>query len=410
MRGGEVRRSLELLAGAGVAAAATLAYVIWVGRTLGPAAYGEFSTALAIVYFFAIVLSPLSPAIARVAARVTASGRESTVASFRRMVQRRLVVASAVVLPLLLLGSIPVARALRFESAYPVALAFTAAIAFSVLGVDRGFLQGLFRFRSYNANILVEAGIRLGLAVALLQVFPSAVAALAAYVAALVAAETLAGAELEMRLPKGEPASPAVLKEVRRLLGPMSVLMFAAAVYQNLDMMTVKRWFDPIDAGMYGASLALAKMFGVVFTPLWVLIGPILSRDSVAGRPLRGTALRVAAVYVALCAVALLALFFRGGEIVAILFGGAFVPGAWLAFHLGLVSTMMHTSLLLCQVFVTTEEFGFLGYFVAAAAVQVLGLLFFHGSLVEILAVLYAAQAVLLLPILLKTALAARGA
>lgn len=404
-----MRRSLELLTGAGFAAAATLAYVIWVGRVLGPAAYGEFSTALAIVYFFAIVLSPLGPAIARVAARMSASGLEGAVASFRRTVLRRLGFASAVVLPLLLLGSIPAARALRFESASPVALACAAAIAFSLLNADRGFLQGLFLFRSYNVNIVIDAGIRLGLAVALLKVFPSAAAALTALVVALIAAEVLAGTELEVRLPKGERATPAVWNEARRLLGPMSVLMLAAAVYQNLDMLAVKRWFEPIEAGRYGASLALARMFGVIFTPLWVLIGPILSRDSVTGRPLRGTAVRVAAGYVALCAVALLALFFWGGEIVAILFGDAFVPGAWLAFHLGLVSTMMHTSLLLCQVFVTTEEFGFLGYFVVAAVVQILGLLLFHGSLVEILTVLYAAQAVLLLPIVVKTAFAGRG-
>lgn len=404
-----MRGSLELLAGAGLGAAATLAYVIWVGRKLGPEAYAEFSTALAIVYFFAILLSPVGPAIARVAARMGASGQESAVPSFRRSVQGRLLVASAVVLPLLLLASLPAARALRFESAAPIALACAAAVAYSLLSADRGFLQGLFRFRSYNANILVEAGLRLGLAVALLRIAPTAATALVAYLVALVVAEAVAGVELGTKAAMKGPVPAGTWQEVRRLLGPMSVLMFAAAVYQNLDMLAVKRWFDPIDAGRYGASLALARMFGVIFTPLWVLIGPVLARESAAGRPLRRPALRVATGYAGLCAVALSALWFRGDEIVAALFGEPFVPGAWLAFHLGLVSAMMHTSLLLSQVFVTTGERGFLRFFVGAAAVQIIGLVVFHGSLVEILSVLYAAQAVLLLPMAAKTLMGRDG-
>ena len=62
--------------------------------------------------------------------------------------------------------------------------------------------------------------------------------------------------------------------------------MVAAALYQNIDMMAVKRWFPPVTAGEYGAAAALAKMFGAVFTPLYVLTGPVLTQHHERGEPL----------------------------------------------------------------------------------------------------------------------------
>jgi len=388
-----------LLAAAGASAILTIGYLIYVGRVLGPTEYAEFSAALSFVYFFAIVFSPLTPAIARVVARRATRGDEASVPALRRGVMRPLTGALAATALVLAWPMVGVSRFLNFSSSAPVMLAFATALIFTIVSADRGFLQGLFRFGAYNASLLVESIVRVVVGLAVLRlVSRSATGALVGFVAAVVIAEAVNAIVLRER--RGDLTPGAVdWPELRRLVLPMMMLMIAAAACQNLDMIAVKRWFSPDFAGQYGAASALAKMFGVVFTPLYVLAGPLLTRHHERGEGIVGPAVGLAGVFAGLSSVGLFLLLYKGEEIMGLLFGTAYVEAAWLAAHLGAISILLHVALLLAQVFITYHDFRFLKLFAAAAIVQVIGLMAFHSTIREVLAALYGAQLILIFPL-----------
>lgn len=403
-----MRRTLGLLLAGGVSALVTIAYLVYVGRVLGPAQYGEFSTALAFIYFGAIALSPLTPAVARIAARRLARGDAESVIVLRRGVVTSLAAGLSVAAVVLVLPALAVARVLKFQSPVPLLVAVAAALAFTLLSADRGFLQGLFRFGAYNGSILIESFVRVIAAIVVFRIYgASATGALAAYLAAIVTAEVF-NALLFRR--KWTVSGKVALDwaELRGLVVPMMALMAAAALYQNADMMAVKRWFPPVVAGEYGAAAALAKMFGAVFTPLYVLAGPLLTQHHERGEPLRRPALRIAAIFLAISSAGLALLLFQGQQIVRMLFGEAFTGAAGMAVHLGAISILIHTSLLLSQVFITTHDFQFLRWFGVAAAVQIVGLAVFHATIGEVVMTLYAAQLTLILPLSLQVVRNAR--
>ena len=404
-----MKRTATLLGAAGASAILTIGYLIYVGRVLGPAEYAEFSTALSFVYFFAIVFSPLTPAIARVVARRVTRGDEASVPSMRRGIIRPLTGALAAAALLMAWPMVGLSRLLNFSSSVPLLLAFATALIFTIVSADRGFLQGLFRFGTYNASLLVESIGRIVVGLAVLRlVSHSASGALAGYVAAVVIAEAVNAAVLRDRRENRAPGA-VDWPELRRLVLPMMMLMIAAAACQNLDMIAVKRWFSPEFAGQYGAASALAKMFGVVFTPLYVLTGPVLTQHHERGEKLTRPALRIAAIFVGLSSAGLTLLLVRGEEVVRLLFGAAFTGQAWVAVHLGTVSVLLHTSLLLTQVFITIHDFRFLRWFALAAAVQILGLAVFHATIGQILATLYVAQLTLIIPVSLQLVRHARA-
>lgn len=394
-----MKRTAGLLAVAGVSALLTIGYLIYAGRILGPAEFAEFSTALSFIYFFAIAFSPLTPAIARVVARRTAHGEEDAVPGMRRGVMRPLTVALSAMAILLAWPVIGLSRFLNFQSSAPLSLAFATALVFTLLSADRGFLQGLFRFGAYNASLLVESLVRIAVGIAVLRlVSRSATGALVAYLTAVVTAE-LVNAALLRRRGTGPEKGAVDWFELRRLFLPMMMLMITAALCQNIDMMAVKRWFPAAFAGHYGAASSLAKMFGVVFTPLYVLVGPLLTRHHERGESITGPAAQIAGIFAALSSAGLLLLIYRGEEVLALLFGAEYVPAAWIAAHLGAVSILLHTSLLLSQVFITIHDFRFLKWFATAAAVQIVGLAAFHATIEQVLITLYVAQAALVLPL-----------
>jgi len=387
-------RTLETVAAAGVSAALAMAYLVIAGRTLGPAAYADFAGALSFVYFFAVALTPLTPALARVVAALEHHNDIEAIAAMRRHVLRRAIIALAAFVAAGAIAAFALGPLLHFRSPAPLFLAFAVTAAFVILSIDRGFLQGLFRFRAYNSSTVVDTGVRLGLAAVLLAGSGrSAALGMAAYLAGLIVAELIA--VLSLRDVRGPRNAPADWTALRRLAVPMFALMIAVAVLQNADMIAVKRWFSPEVSGLYGAASALARTFGVVFVPLYVLSGPTLTQRHEAGEPIAPAAIRLTLLYAVLCAVPLAVLAIRPDPVVRALYGDAFSGASWLIAPLGGVAVIMYCGLLLVQVPITLHRFEFLKAYAAGAVAQIAALALFHQTLVAILWALYAVQAVL---------------
>jgi O-antigen/teichoic acid export membrane protein len=394
-----MRRTIELIVAAGTAALLTIAYLVYVARTIGPAEYADFSAALSVIYFFSVALSPVAPTLARIVARRMARGEEAAVASLRRELMGRMATACALAAVAGVVAAPFVARWLKFRSPAPLIAAFGAGLLFAVLSADRGVLQGLMRFSSYNANVLLEAAVRAGGAVVVMRASgDSAAAALISYVLALLIAEMIIAFSLHRRW-RAIRAVPVDWAEVHALAGPMLLLMVAAAAFQNLDMLAVKRWLPAEDAGRYGAAVAIARSFAVVFVPLYVLSGPLLSTARERNEPIVAPAVRLSLLYVALCVPALAVLLFWPDPVIRLLFGADFTGLSSAVVVLGGITILIHTTLLLTQVLITVEEFGFLAIYAAAVIAEVIGLVLFHESVSDVLMVAWVTQVGLLVAI-----------
>ncbi len=144
------------------------------------------------------------------------------------------------------------------------------------------------RFRRYNVNTLVETLIRTGGAILLLHFVRSPLRR---------PRELRAWADCRRGRDRDRVRARIDWREVSRLTIPMVILMLAIAIFQNADVLAVKRWLSPTEAGLYGAASAMARGFGVVFVPLYVLAGPLLTGAHESGRPIRGLTLHLAGVF-----------------------------------------------------------------------------------------------------------------
>ncbi len=385
-------QAVELVSGAGIAAALTMATIIYVGRLLGPAEYADFSAGLAVVYLVALVLSPVTATVARVVAR---SGSFATI---RPLLLRKMAwwLAGALLITAPLL--VPVSRSLNLRSPATLFLAVVTALVYALLSVDRGVLQGLFRFREYNFNIVVEAVVRAVIIAVLGPRFPHAGFAMAAWALATVISEAWLASRLSRR-----GASAAVAEDEWRafagLLRPIVLLMLSIAVFQNTDMLAVKRWLTAQDAGAYGAASALARGFGVLFVPLYVLAGPVLTERHARGGGVLSTTLRFCLGFLALSILPLLVLAFWREPLVRTLYGSGFVNAAFVILPLGVITVMTYTTLMLVQAPLTTGDYRFAPALAGAALLQVALLAAFHDTYAQILASLYAAQGIALIAV-----------
>lgn len=390
-------RTAQTLAAAGIAAVLTLGYIVYSGRELGPQQFADLSAALALIYFFSLVASPLTPTVARVVARLAVRGDVVGVAVIRRAVLTRIFRWGSIAFVAALAVSPFLARALHFRAAATVVLAFCCVFSFLLLSTDRGVLQGLLRFREYNANTVLEAAIRFGGAVGLiLLVARSAVPAMISYVAALVIAEVLIASRFGREW-RHLPSTSIDWTEFDRLARPMMWFMAAIAVFQNADMLAVKRWFPAIDSGAYGAASSLARVVGVIFVPLNALAGPVLTAAHETKQRITGTGLRLTATLLVLTSVPLALFAIWPRTIVTALYGPAFAEAATVVAPLTGVAVITYTAIMLAQVPITLGDFAFLRACAVVAALEIAGLVLFHRSFADVLTVLYVSQGAMLL-------------
>lgn len=387
------RHAAELIIGAAVGAVLTIATIVYVGRVVGPEEYADYSAALSVIYFVALVFAPVTPTVARLIAQRAARDDLAGAMAIRALVMKRLLIVSAIALAAGM-ALVPFASQwLKFRSPFTLLFALVASLLYALLSVDRGLLQGLTRFREYNANAVAEAAVRAVATVALLAFVANAASATFCYALALAAAQAMIVLRIRPSRREDVVEWPAVV----RLAVPMMLMMMAIAIFQNTDVLAVKRWFSPGHSGLYGAAGALNRGFGVIFAPLYVMAGPMLTRRHEAGQTVFKPTLGLAAAFLAMTTAPLLVFMVWPRLIVTALYGPVYAPAASLLAPLAGVTIMTYAAIMLAQALITIGDFSFLRGFVVCAAIQVIGLIIVHRDFSDVFAVLYFAQTILLI-------------
>lgn len=396
-RADEVRHTIELVCGGGIAAGLTFAYILAAGRMLAPSAYGEFSAALSFFYVVAVASSPLTPTIARLVTRYELTGQHERSRELQRAAILTVIRWSVIAAIPLLIGTILLSTFLRFVSPLPILLALGSALVFALLSVQRGMLQGQGRFRSYVGNTILEAGLRLAAAMALLYYFASPTAALAAYLAALLVAGVPLG---------GVPAASASKSRIdwtdfTKLAGPTLIAMVGLAVLQNVDILAVKRWFSSGEAGYYGAATSILRVISVLFVSVYTISGPLLTHRFEKGESLIPATLRLCAYFIALAAVPTLLFAAWGQNIVVMFYGPAFREAGHILVALSGLPMLTYLSVILGQAFITLGDRAFGRVYLAFACLQILAFWFAHDTIWSLIRALYLVQGSLLVVMLL---------
>jgi O-antigen/teichoic acid export membrane protein len=381
--------AMAMLVGASAAAAGLgYAWTLLAGRLLAPYEYSDFSAAVSIIYFGVTALAPLW----QTTAAFTAAGGGG--GALERRLLRLLGASGALLILLTVALASPLASLLRLRSAADGILICLAIVIVGMLHVRRGVQLGEGRFAVYSRSLVVEALLRVILAVTFLHAAHTAASGLGSYVISVALALMIAG-----RLStKGD--ADVDLAAVGRYFVPIFVYSAAYAGFQNLDVVLVKQWFPAADAGVYGAASFLARGVGMLVMPFYAFAVPHLAEAASDWREVRRRFIGICLQYVALATVALVLLGTCSRFLVMLLFGPAYAAAAPLLLPLGTAIALGGLAFLFGQLPLATNRFGFIGAYAPALLLEVALLAGFHRTLPEVALTLIAANVVTLLSIL----------
>lgn len=251
-----------LLAGSGSVTAINFLYNIAVARSLGPSGFGHVSAVCTLL----ILISAVTLSFQIVSAKIVAQ-QESLPAkrTAYRGLHRRAWASGLVAGLFLLVFRSAISAYLNLPDAVAVALMAVGAAFYVPLGSRRGYLQGACRFRHLALNVVAEGVVRLGGSLLAITLGFGVTGVIAANVAAVVMAYLLAIPTPWTKVAYHPEPIPVAFREGLQAIG----FFVGAVIINNFDIVLVKHFFAPAEAGLYAAVALVGR---VIYVLSWSVV------------------------------------------------------------------------------------------------------------------------------------------
>ena len=390
--------SIVLLSGSGLTTAINLTYNIVLARFLGPQGFGHAT----VVYTILTLISAVTLSFQLITAKMVAKQEslEQKAAVYHGF--HRGAWGCGIVIGLILLSAqSQIASYLNLSDPILVGLIAVGCAFYVPLGSRRGYMQGIYGFRKFATNLVVEGAVRLVGSYAMVWSGIGVEGVVAANVTAIAVAYLSAAPKLAERA-----ANPLSWSSSFHEISQAMVFFSGQVLINNCDIVLVEHYFQANEAGLYAAVAMVGRVIfsfssAVVNTMLPIVAGT----DEQERKDFKVIATSVLLVLGTGCALAL-GLGVTPGWIWTKFFGSGFeISGRYdLPYLLALyaITTVVYS---VSVVLITFEmafkiantswvQFAFSGFVIA-------GISRFHSSLREVILV----QLVLMLALLVCVAL-----
>jgi O-antigen/teichoic acid export membrane protein len=401
------RNGLITLLAMGTTTIAAYVFQTVMARLMSTLEYGELSSIVAALNIATIPVFGISMAVTRdVATRRI--GTPGQLGALLGPYAVRIGIFTALMLAGLVLLSPWLTGFLQLSSFAPLAFLGVLVAMTNILGAGRAVLLGLHDFVSLAINQVAESLVRLVAAVAIATLGSVAMAGLGGYSVGLLAALFLIGwrlpaaAVVRLIVPWWQSSLNAANKRAlgasheRDISWSAIIVTGTFIVLLNIDLVVVKHFLLPDQAGQYAAISTLAKGLFVITNAFDIVLFPAAAAARSAGGNELGH-LRRAVLSVGAIVVPILAVYWLiGGPLVNLFFGPRYVGVASLLGPYGVAITFLGLSTLLARYRLAIgraiPSAALVGVVFAAAA----AFLVFHDTLAQVVGVLMVTAAVTL--------------
>jgi O-antigen/teichoic acid export membrane protein len=244
--------SLIMLLGSGLVSVANFGYNVSMARLLGPAGFGHVTAVATLLMLASAVTLSFQLVCAKFIARNTTPAAK---AKIHDGLMRRAWVVGAAMGCGVIIASPAIAGLLRLPSPMLIVLLGLGLLFYPILGVKRGVLQGACNFRALSGNFVLEAMVKLCAAVLFVWLGFGSLGAVGGIAISLLVALMFARVAFQ-RPEEAIKLVPASFREAMQVI----VFFVGQVVLSNIDILLVKYFFDPTEAGLYAAVALVGRL------------------------------------------------------------------------------------------------------------------------------------------------------
>src|SRR3984957_4706268 len=264
--------SLTLLAGSGLVGITNLVYNVVTARLLGPTGFAHATAVYTILMLLSSITLSFQVVCAKYVAKSATEEERSNV--FATLHQRSWIAGLGIGVLLFVLKG-PITSYLNLPNPFLISLLAVGTAFYIPLGVRRGYIQGIHAFGALAINFMLEGVVRLGGVFLLIElglgvrgaVLASVLAVIITYFIALPSPSITSLSFRGLKMSSGE--------------GLQAIAFFAGqTVINNFDIVLVKHFFPPVEAGVYAAVALVGRLVNMC---AWSVVNTMFPVSARAG-------------------------------------------------------------------------------------------------------------------------------
>ena len=390
------RQTGLMFIGMGLFSLFNLLYYLFMLRHLPPVDYGNLNTLIAILMLIYIPSSTVQVTITRFISSFRAQSQYDRVKELIRELLIRMSVVAFSISLLIILANQFLSTFLQISSHSLIVLLGVILFFGLLLPVSWGGLQGFQEFGSLAFNYIVNGGLKFGLGVLFVFMGWGVLGALGAVLISYLITIILSFFMLKCYIPNEEKplhreptvkeSDPFSVSEVYRYFFPVGTTVLCFTVLTNVDLILVKHFFTPSEAGYYSIAQIVGKIILFLPFPVVTVMFPKLSssgeRQGKKKLLILGQSLMIAGI---LCGGAWMLGCLFPSSIIEILSGKIHVESISLVKYFCLNMTFFSLIWILLNYHLATQRRGFILPLLCLTLSQIVLILLFHKTMAQVL-------------------------
>ncbi|KJU84560.1 capsular polysaccharide biosynthesis protein [Candidatus Magnetobacterium bavaricum] len=364
-------------------------FQLTMGRMLDIKTYGEMNTLMSILMLLSFPVSSVTVFLTKRLSHNFALARYDVIKGLIAKTYRGVLIVGVITFIVGSLFSTWISSILQLDGVLPVILLFVAIGIYVMVPINSAILQGIHRFRMLSFLAAISSFLKYALCVALVVagfgLNGIMVGLMLSYVLTVYISDIPIRAELKSpgwsSGNNHEDASDVSLS----FLIPVTAANLAFAVFSQMDLILVKYFFSPTDAGIYSSAAIIGR--SVMYVPLAIVTSlfPMVASSRARAETTVTLIVKALTITLALSGGGAVILYAVPELIISLFFGAKFMSASKLIGLYAMAMLPIALIIVLLNYNLARNKTGFAYVTLLCAIAQVAGIFAFHNELVNVL-------------------------
>ncbi len=403
-----LRGSAVLWVGMMAANLSNYLFHLLMGRFLGPVDYGSLASIVSIMYYISVPTIAITTTVMKFSAEYEVEGELGKINGLFSRLTRQLLIISVILFVLLAVASPFISSFLRIQSVWPMLILSTMVLVGYLLPINRGILQGLKMFGSLSFSLVLETILKLVIGISLVFIGFKVSGAVIGIVTAVFIAYGFSFFPMR-KIFKTRVAEAISVRAVVKYSVPVFITLLCLNNYYSIDVVLVKHFLSPVNAGYYAGLSILGKI--VVFASLAIVgvMFPVVAGRHKSDQKHSHILLATLGMITAVSGGIVILYTIAPEFLINLLFGAKYLPVAPYLPAFSIAMLMLALSTALANYYLAINKTSCVPILVGVAVTQIVLLWFVHDSLAQIVTVMMATMAVLFAALILYYFFSVKG-
>ncbi len=364
-------------------------FQITMGRMLPVEKYGEMNSLFSIAMLISILFAPMANFFARDTARLYALNENNKIHDLFNNAYTKFGIVIILFIIFISFFSPFISNYIHVNT-LKVLLVFISSIISIVIIINNGFIQGLHNFRLLSIVIILSSLFRYLFILIFIYKNRSIYNVLYGLLVSGAVVGIFSYCILKKRyINKWQIEKfPIESGKIKNYLLPMAFSNLLFGAITQIDVVLVKHFFSPYNAGIYASAAVIGK--AVMYLPAAIVLSlfPIVSAENAKDKNTLHILIKAVIINILLSGGGVLILVFFPNFIINFLFGSKYIPAVGIVGFFAVAMFAMSFISILMNYFLALGEVRFVFALLGSLLLEVIGIYLYHQNLKQVLSII----------------------